>query len=98
MLGKTTIMSIEDVLKRLESISEKMDSLTTDVTNLKEKERRTTGGRPSRSRSRSPHESRTRCERARLSRDRTSERSCGDRDPAESPDFTLPIHFSDANW
>ena len=54
-----------------------------------------TGGRPSRSRSRSPHESRTRRERTRLSRDRTLERSWGDRDPAESPDFTLPIHFSD---
>ena len=95
MLGKTTIMSMEDVLERLESISEKVDSLTTDVTILKEKERRTTGGRPSRSRSRSPHELRTRRERTRLSRDRTSERSWGDRNMAESPDFTLPIHFSD---
>ena len=88
-------MSLEDVLERLESISEKVDSLTTDVTNLKEKERVATGGRPSRSRSRSPHESRTRRERTWLSRDRTSERSWGDRDPAESPDFTLPIHSSD---
>ena len=95
MFGKTTIMSLEDVLERLESISEKEDSLTTDVTNLKEKERGTTGGRPSRSRSRSPHESRTCRERTRLSHDRTSERSWGDRDPVESPDFTLPIHFSD---
>ena len=39
MSCKTTIMSLEDVLERLEFISEKVDSLTTYVTNLKKKER-----------------------------------------------------------
>ena len=95
-------MSLEDVVEKLEDISGKVETLSADVTNLKEKERKreATGGCPSQSRSRSPYESWTRCvrshERTSPSRHRTSEKSWGDRDPAESPDhLSLPIHFSD---
>ena len=93
-------MSLEDVLEKLEDISEKVETLSADVTNLKEKERKreATGGRPSQLRSRSPHESRTRRirshERTSPSCHRTSEKSWGDRDPVESQDLSLPIHFS----
>ena len=94
-------MSWENVFERLESISGNVDSLMADVTNLKEKEkeRGATGGCPTSLKSRSPHDSRTlcahSCEWTQFSRDRTLERSWGDRDPAESPYFSLPIHFLD---
>ena len=100
-------MSMEDVLKKLD-ISGRMDSITADVANLKQndEEREKTSleetRHHSRSRSRSPLDSRRGRRRGRSrnlegdvrspSRDKTSERSWGDRDLVESTDFSIP-HF-----
>lgn len=105
-------MSMEEVMQKLD-ISGRMDSITEDITNLKQKDEereKTSLGethghrRRSRSRSRSPLESRRGPQRGRShdhslegdvrspSRDRTSERSWADRDPAEPTDFSIP-HF-----
>lgn len=105
-------MSMEEVMKKLDDISGRMDSITEDITNLKQKDERektsldeTRGNRHrSKSRNRSPLESRRGPRRGRShdhslegdvrspSCDRTSERSWGDRDPAEPTDFSIP-HF-----
>ena len=107
-------MLMEEVMKKLDDISGRMDSITEDITNLKQKdeEREKTSldetrghYRRSRARSRSPLDPRRGPRRGRShdhsleardvrspSRDKTSERSWGDRDPAESTDFSIP-HF-----
>ena len=108
---------MEEILKKLDDNSGKVDTLSEDVTNLKQKEEQrekddrtvpdeTEDGRHrSRSRSRARYRSRSPLgpkrrpggleeDRRSTSRDRISERSWGDRDPAEPTDLSLP-HFSD---
>ena len=105
-------MLLEEVMMKLDDISGRMDSITEDITILKQKdeEREKTSldetrghHRRSRSRSRSPLEFRRGPRRGRShdhseggvrspSRNRTSEGSWGDRDPAEPTDFSIP-HF-----
>ena len=101
-------MSMKDVLKKLDDISGRMDTITADVANLKQKDEereKTSHGETryrSRSRSRNPLDSRRGPRRGRSrslegdirspSRDKTSERSWGERDPAEPTDFSIP-HF-----
>ena len=107
-------MSMEEVMKKLDDISGRMDSITEDITILKQKDRERektsldetrSHHRRSRARSRSPLDPRRGPRRGRShdhsleardvrspSRDKTSERSWGDRDPAESTDFSI-LHF-----
>ena len=102
-------MSMEDVLQKLNAMSDKVDALTADMNKLKDKEKAIEEPPPhrgSRSRSRSPLHTRTRRHHSHdgaaaqaggtpLSLDRTSERSWGERDPTETPDFSTTPHFSD---
>ena len=98
-------MSMEDLLEKLNAMSDKVDALTADMNKLKNKEKAIEESPPhrgSRSRSRSPLHTRTRRHHSHdgagetpRSLDRTSERSWGERDPAETPDFSTTPHFLD---
>ena len=96
---------MEDFLEKLNAMSDKVDTLTADMNKLKDKEKAIEESPPhrgSRSRSRSPLHTRTRRHHSHdgagetpRSLDRTSERSWGKRDLAETTDFSTTPHFSD---
>ena len=98
-------MSMEDLLEKLNAMSDKVDALTADMNKLKDKEKAIEESplhRCSRSRSRSPLHTRTRRHQSHdgtgetpLSLDKTLKRSWGERDSAETPDFSTTPHFSD---
>ena len=98
-------MSIEDLIEKLDAMSDKVDALTADMNKLKDREKAIEEPPPhrvSRSRSRSPLHTRTRRHHSHdgaggtpLSLDSTSERSWGERDPSETLDLSTTPHFSE---